>query len=470
MCFFQTVTNNINTNTNTFPYTIRGTDMYDDGIDTKWKEERRNKAYERYKRRMIVKTSPIRIKHRYKADTLPKSIQEHYSTQQRYGYVYVSYGFRTIPLLRDIEEHHRRGYLNVKQQIDPQFLSHFVPPFLPIFVSRFVPDYNSSVKQSKSAQQSSSVKQTNSKPNAQIKCQNLIIVFSNSYLFKNFIEYIELINLCNTCKKILESKKYVNYKLNKYYSLMYYKDEKFRTTILKKIFNPRKQLYVNLSMCDDVVDVSVLGNVHYLDLSDCKNISDDISALGNVNYLNLRYCNNIKDVSPLENVYNLNLNFCINIMNINKLANVHTLDFSNCTHLTNEDIKIFGNVYSLNLSFCTQITEVISLEKVHTLTLRGCYNIIDVSSLGKVHTLNLQDCYNIIDVRSLGGCHTLDLTNCYSITNVESLGKVTNLILINCIKVKNLDAVKNVPNLKLFYISDDSLVYNEETEEFSRLE
>ncbi len=53
---------------------------------------------------------------------------------------------------------------------------------------------------------------------------------------------------------------------------MYYKNEKFRTTILEKIFNPIKQLYVNLSMCNNVVVVSVLGNVTNLILIDCTKV------------------------------------------------------------------------------------------------------------------------------------------------------------------------------------------------------
>jgi hypothetical protein len=150
------VTNNINSNT--FTYTIRGANKYGDEVDTKWKEKRRKKPYERCKRRMIVNNSPTRIIHRNKVDTLPKIMQEHYSAQQRYGYVYMSYGCKSIPLPRAIEEHHCSSYLNVKQQI--------VPQILPLFLHMFVPDYNNSVKQS------------NSKPNAQKNVEILLGISS----------------------------------------------------------------------------------------------------------------------------------------------------------------------------------------------------------------------------------------------------------------------------------------------------
>ena len=139
MCSKQTMTNNINTKT--FSYTKRSVAEY--SVDTKWKEERKKKGYERCKRKMIVKTSPTRSTYSSKADTLPKSMQEHYLALQHSGYVYNSYGFRTIPLSRAIEKHHRRGY--VKQ---PRVVPHVVHI-------------------------------SSSKPNAPKKCQNLIIVFSN---------------------------------------------------------------------------------------------------------------------------------------------------------------------------------------------------------------------------------------------------------------------------------------------------
>jgi hypothetical protein len=43
---------------------------------------------------------------------------------------------------------------------------------------------------------------------------------------------------------------------------MYYDDILFWNIILHKIFNPNKQLYLNFSKCDNITDVSALGNVH----------------------------------------------------------------------------------------------------------------------------------------------------------------------------------------------------------------
>ena len=144
----------------------------------------------------------------------------------------------------------------------------------------------------------------------QTQPQNMAtVVLSNSHFFKYINEYIELHKACDTCTKILNLKKYVSYRLTKEKSLKYYFDEKFRNNLVKKISNPRKQLYIDLSECDGVIDVSVLQFVHYLDLSGCKNITD-ISPLANVNTLMFCGCKQIT------------------IANINTLKNVNTMFFS----------------------------------------------------------------------------------------------------------------------------------------------
>jgi hypothetical protein len=106
-------------------------------------------------------------------------------------------------------------------------------------------------------------------------------IFINIDLFRTINEYIDLRSLCDTCTLLLTLKKYINYKLNSKYSLMYYDDVLFRNRVLNRIFNPYKQLHLDLSHCNKITDVSVLGNVNTLNLSGCHNISD-VSALRNV--------------------------------------------------------------------------------------------------------------------------------------------------------------------------------------------
>ena len=114
--------------------------------------------------------------------------------------------------------------------------------------------------------------------------------------------------------------------------------------------------------CYNITDVSALGNVHTLDLTNCENITD-VSALGNIHTLYLTGCN-ITDVSMLGNVHKLILRCCENITNVSAL----------------------GNVYYLDLSYCYDILDVSKLGNVNTLNLSGC-NITDVNALGNVHLI-----------------------------------------------------------------------------------
>ena len=68
-------------------------------------------------------------------------------------------------------------------------------------------------------------------------------IFTNTDLFRTINEYTNLQSICDTCSLFATLKKYINYILNKEYSLMYYDDILFRNMVLHKIFNPYKQLY-----------------------------------------------------------------------------------------------------------------------------------------------------------------------------------------------------------------------------------
>jgi hypothetical protein len=89
-------------------------------------------------------------------------------------------------------------------------------------------------------------------------------LFSNIDLFRIICEYTDVKSLCDTFVLFATLKKYINYKLNKKYSLMYYDDISFRNIILNKIFNPYNQLHLDFSNCLKITDVITFENVHTL--------------------------------------------------------------------------------------------------------------------------------------------------------------------------------------------------------------
>ena len=91
-------------------------------------------------------------------------------------------------------------------------------------------------------------------------------LFTNVDVFTYINAYTDLKSVCDTCSLLLINKKYITYKLNNNYSIMYYDDILFRQRVLNKIANPNKQLHLDLSDCNQITDVSALGNVHTLKL------------------------------------------------------------------------------------------------------------------------------------------------------------------------------------------------------------
>jgi len=293
---------------------------------------------------------------------------------------------------------------------------------------------------------------------------------------KDYINIKEFNYLIGSSRHFKEyKKKFLYWKFNQKYSFKYYSDIDFFNYINNEIIVcGNKQLSLKIRNLDDIVDVNHLGNVHSLDLSSCKNITDEgIKNLGKIYKLNLSSCYNITDVnhlrdvhtlilsscygitdegikhldkvfnldlcntrirniSNLGNVYNLNLRLCVNILDFSSLGNNHILNLSN-TNIQN--VNNLGNVHKLILWDCNKVSEGIShLGNVHTLILWGMKNNIsndDLKYIGNVHTLDLSWCINITDegIKYLGNVHTLNLSWCNNIKNIDMLNKVNTLNL-----------------------------------------
>lgn len=210
---------------------------------------------------------------------------------------------------------------------------------------------------------------------------------------------------------------------------------------------------LDLSECDDGVDVSALGGVHTLNLSYTDVV--DVSMLGSVHTLNLSGTE-VADVSALGGVHTLELHACERVVDVSALGRVHELDLS----MTNvADVSALGGVATLNLSYCSSLVDVSSLGGVHKLILVSCDHVTDVSALGGVHTLFLESCERVVDVSALGGVHTLNLLDCPMVRDVSALGGchklnleftfITDVSALGGVKVLNLSqtAVEDVSAL-----------------------
>jgi hypothetical protein len=158
-------------------------------------------------------------------------------------------------------------------------------------------------------------------------------IILDGLLFREIKEFlnntnISANNLLNVSRKFKELKKdHFYWKLNKKYSLIYYNSSPYRERI-RLLIKTKRQLSLNLYHNSEVVDVSVLADIHTLDLSYCDNITD-VSLLGGVYKLDLSDCKRVVNVSTLGQVHDLNLGYS-NVVDVSALGGVHKLDLSCC--------------------------------------------------------------------------------------------------------------------------------------------
>ena len=121
-----------------------------------------------------------------------------------------------------------------------------------------------------------------------------------SFNIMTCLSFKDRYNLCLTSKSLFETL-FKKYKHNEIIKI------KFEDYRLCNIWSNVK-FEINLKK-SKIKDVSMLGNVHVLNLFGCYNITD-VSMLGKVHTLDLSHCSKITDVSMLGNVHTLDLYWC----------------------------------------------------------------------------------------------------------------------------------------------------------------
>jgi hypothetical protein len=121
---------------------------------------------------------------------------------------------------------------------------------------------------------------------------------------QGYVDYYWINNLLNTSQKYKSAKlSAFHWKLNKKYSLRYYKEILFKKKFHMLLIDVNKQLSLDLHNTE-IIDVSSLKRMYSLNLQCCRNIVD-VSALGAVKLLDLSFCNKIVDLSALHGCHTI---------------------------------------------------------------------------------------------------------------------------------------------------------------------
>ncbi|RHW74440.1 leucine-rich repeat protein (LRRP) [Trypanosoma brucei equiperdum] len=220
-------------------------------------------------------------------------------------------------------------------------------------------------------------------------------------------------------------------------------------------------VWLNLSLCANLTDVSPLSSVKTLeevDLGCCGNLKWGAGSLRRLPQLRILDLKNtvvtdhcLGDVAYGGGVVNRMLGWC----------GMADLSFSRWS------IRRGGNLVRLDLSSCWGLTDIAHLTSITTLEelrFTGCRNLKDgVDALGQLPVLHLLDLSgtSITDdsLQGLSACRslvTLNISSCANLTDVSPLSRISSLEELNLQKSKHIrrgiDELVSLPRLYLVYL------------------
>ena len=188
---------------------------------------------------------------------------------------------------------------------------------------------------------------------------------------------------------------------------------------VSSLFEEKWEISGKHQLLKDISNQSLFINLKVLSLMECSSISDIlfISNLKTLTYIDLSGCKAISDLSPLTNLKELidiDLSGCKAISDLSPLTNLKDLS-------------------DINLSRCKAISELSPLANLVGLTsidLSGCEAISDLSPLTNLTSLT-----------------SIDLSGCKAITDLSPLTNLTNLTVINLSRCEAITDLSPLTNL-----------------------
>jgi hypothetical protein len=238
---------------------------------------------------------------------------------------------------------------------------------------------------------------------------------------ESFTSPDSLRNLLNTSKSIfsLPKKEAVYHCLNRYYSMKYITDGDFRNRVNKVIFNPGRQLSLDLTHYAEG-NVLTLPAVHkitfrklhlvtvsHLALASCFSLLlegfpllERVSGLKRIETLKLINLPALCGIDYFQFLQEIEMVNCSFFQDCSTIAHVPVIHLNNCSTLN--DISPLGkHQVHVTVAYCPKLTSVASLSRVKTVELYHCKMVADVSSLSTVRYLTIVDCEGTLDLRAL---------------------------------------------------------------------
>ena len=257
------------------------------------------------------------------------------------------------------------------------------------------------------------------------------------------------------------------------------------------------ELALRGSTVESLRGLSKLGNLKFLDLTDCSGLGslEGLAGLPKLESLILRNCGdlrNLKGMSDLPSLRSLDLTGCLNLESLEGLAGLPKLDsliLRECARLRNlKGMADLSSLRSLDLTGCRNLESLDGLEKVEGLTslnLVDCGSLTSLKGLEKLKQLGTlswapsSEPWDVRDTRSefqqgpprvsegdvqknlrllndLPALNTLNLSGFQRLRDLSGLPELPGLVsldLSDCEELRTLEGLERLPNLKQLDLS-----------------
>jgi hypothetical protein len=182
-----------------------------------------------------------------------------------------------------------------------------------------------------------------------------------------------------------------------------------------------------LQDCENVYDVSDLGNVPSLSLSSLRFLRI-IDGLGQPQQKEviLTNCPHVKHFHALQSIPKVEVNCCPDFHSIVDVKHVSSLKLKLLPKLNS--VHGFSHQHSLKficIALCNHLTSLAGLEEVPVIEVMDCGKLHDFSSLGKLPSqkISFYGCPKIEKIGNLKGIESVKIQNCPNVKDIREMGR-----------------------------------------------
>lgn len=212
---------------------------------------------------------------------------------------------------------------------------------------------------------------------------------------------------------------------------------------------------LEISECMTFNDVSILGNIPILIISQC-NALQSLEGLGKSGqkHVIISSCSLIQSFSPLINVPKVEIAACPGFISLQDLRNCQEIIIKLCGNLISIGIMssaLPSTCKYLQIALCRGFTSTYGLEEVADLEFLDCANLSQIGTLGSnpSQKVYFSNCPQIASIRHLNGLKQVKIQNCIR-CDLSTLSQRENLIIVPT-NGTGTDALLRKPPRKSFW-------------------